>query len=71
MIYVKMFNMIEQAEKISATMVEKIFSFDIFDTLITRTFAKPDGIFLVMQENFKNSDKFQFLPQKIRELMNL
>lgn len=66
MIYVKMFNMIEQAEKISATMVEKIFSFDIFDTLITRTFAKPDGIFLVMQENFKNSDKFHFLPQSLK-----
>ncbi len=38
----------------------KIFSFDIFDTLITRKTATPAGIFLVMQYHLRNTRCSQF-----------
>ncbi len=36
----------------------KVYSFDIFDTLITRRTATPLGIFAIMQEKLKNSEKY-------------
>lgn len=41
----------------------KLYSFDIFDTLITRKVAKPTGIFVLMQDELKrNSDFSDFAP---------
>ena len=37
----------------------KLYSFDVFDTLITRSTVTPDGIFAVMQ-NFLNKDASVF-----------
>ena len=34
----------------------KLYSFDIFDTLITRTTATPDGIFLIIQDKLLNGN---------------
>ena len=36
--------------------VYKLYSFDIFDTLITRKTATPLGIFLLMQDRLKSYD---------------
>jgi len=38
---------------------KKLYSFDIFDTLITRTVANPDGIFLLIQNKLKERDEFK------------
>lgn len=35
-----------------------VYSFDVFDTLITRTTAEPKGIFLIMQENLSRNKKY-------------
>ncbi len=35
-----------------------LYSFDVFDTLITRTTASPEGIFLLMQYYMKNQDAY-------------
>lgn len=41
----------------------KLFSFDIFDTLITRSVAEPKGIFMIMQQKLieKEFDKIPFI----------
>lgn len=33
-----------------------MYSFDIFDTLITRTTAEPEGIFILMQERLSTEE---------------
>ena len=38
--------------------VKTLYSFDIFDTLVTRKTATPSGIFLVMQELLKNNPNY-------------
>ena len=38
-------------------------SFDIFDTLITRTTANPIGVFYVMENRLKNNKQFSKYPQ--------
>lgn len=38
---------------------KKLYSFDIFDTLITRTVANPDGIFLLIENKLKEKDEFK------------
>lgn len=38
--------LLQQLEKCSAS----FFSFDVFDTLVTRTLTEPQGVFLIMQE---------------------
>lgn len=43
----------------------KLYSYDIFDTLITRRTATPHGIFAVMQEKLKN--RYTDIPAEIRE----
>ncbi len=37
----------------------KLFSFDIFDTLITRRVAEPKGIFMIMQQKLKGKDFYK------------
>lgn len=44
-----------------------VYSFDIFDTIITRDVAKPEGIFLLMQEKLQNSAEYIEIPQYIRD----
>lgn len=44
-----------------------LFSFDIFDTLITRKTATPSGIFLLMQEKLQNDRRFIDIPQYIKD----
>ncbi|MDY3113559.1 MAG: HAD-IA family hydrolase [Helicobacter sp.] len=43
----------------------ELYSFDIFDTLITRKCATPQGIFMQMQEELKNN--FEWLPNALLE----
>lgn len=33
-----------------------LFSFDIFDTLISRNIAKPSAVFLIMKQKMRNMD---------------
>lgn len=42
-------------------MVKNLYSFDIFDTLVTRRVATPDGIFSIIQELLKNTKINSFL----------
>lgn len=43
-----------------------LYSFDIFDTLITRTTANPRGIFAIMQEHLLKDGQYSSIPQYIR-----
>ena len=43
-----------------------LYSFDIFDTLITRTTATPKGIFAIMQDILQKDSKYQNIPEFIR-----
>ena len=40
----------------------KLYSFDIFDTLITRNTISPLGIFLLLQDKIKSDKNFDMLP---------
>ncbi|MBP3846650.1 hypothetical protein J6I39_02755 [bacterium] len=47
----------------------KLYSFDIFDTLVTRRMASPSGIFILMQEIIKNNYNFsEFLRHNFYEI---
>lgn len=41
----------------------QLYSFDIFDTLVTRTVAWPVGIFTIMQMVMSNNPKYNFMPK--------
>lgn len=43
-----------------------LYSFDIFDTIITRITATPQGVFALMQEKLEEDGRFSFLPEHIR-----
>ncbi len=43
-----------------------VYTFDIFDTLITRTTAQPEGIFMIMQEMLDRDDRFTKLPSHFK-----
>lgn len=45
----------------------ELYSFDIFDTLITRTTAQPKGIFTIMQDILISDEKYFSIPQYVRE----
>lgn len=45
----------------------ELYSFDIFDTLITRRVATPAGIFALMNDIIKNDDNYKDLPLHIKE----
>lgn len=45
----------------------KLYSFDIFDTLVTRTTAYPTGIFSIMQKKLQLDTNFQDIPLFVRE----
>ncbi len=44
-----------------------IYSFDIFDTLITRKTATPEGIFALIQEELNNNEKYYKISGYIKE----
>lgn len=44
-----------------------MYSFDIFDTLITRTTANPEGIFALMQNKLLTDSKYSNIPRYIKE----
>ena len=44
-----------------------LYSFDIFDTLITRRVAEPKGIFAVMQETLHTDEKYREIDGHIRD----
>lgn len=46
-------------------MVERLYSFDIFDTLITRRTATPEGIFALMQKRLTDSASTAEYPERI------
>lgn len=49
--------------------VKTLYSFDIFDTLVTRKTATPSGIFLVMQELLKNNPNYpEFLKSNFKKI---
>lgn len=43
-----------------------MYSFDIFDTLITRRTAAPQGIFALMQEELARNDAYTAIPEAVR-----
>lgn len=45
----------------------ELYSFDIFDTIITRTTATPTGIFAIMQEKLKTSNALLSVPDYVKE----
>ena len=45
----------------------KLYSFDIFDTLVTRNVAKPDGIFVLIQNIINKNPDFADLPSDVKE----
>ena len=45
----------------------QLHSFDIFDTLVTRTVAQPTGIFAIMQEILLREPKYQAIPNFIKQ----
>ena len=45
----------------------KLYSFDIFDTLITRNCFNPTGIYLIMEYKLKNQNLYSTLPNILRE----
>lgn len=48
--------------------IKKIYSFDVFDTLITRSVASPTGVFLVMQEKLKKTNFPETLKNNFYEI---
>lgn len=44
-----------------------LYSFDIFDTLVTRTTATPKGIFAIMQNTLKKDKNFAGFPSILKE----
>lgn len=44
-----------------------IYSFDVFDTLITRTFATPEGVYLAMQNKMETLEIFKTLPETLKK----
>ena len=44
-----------------------LYSFDIFDTLITRTTATPRGIFAIMQDVLLKDEKYKNIPDFIKK----
>lgn len=46
--------------------MSKLYSFDIFDTLITRKVATPLGIFAIILHSLKGN-KYQYIPQHLRD----
>lgn len=46
--------------------IDKIYSFDIFDTLITRMVAKPSDIFVLMQFQLQHNDNYDYVPNFIK-----
>lgn len=44
-----------------------LYSFDIFDTLITRRVAEPKGIFAVMQETLHSDERYWEIDEHIRD----
>lgn len=45
----------------------KLYSFDIFDTLITRTTAYPTGIFSIMQKILQTDNRYQNIPKFVAD----
>ena len=43
-----------------------LYSFDIFDTVITRKVAQPRGIFAIMQAQLCHNDEFKDFPQEVK-----
>ena len=47
--------------------MQNLYSFDVFDTLITRTTATPSGIFAIMKNVLTNSEQYSSLPDRLKE----
>lgn len=45
----------------------EIYSFDIFDTLVTRTVAEPRGIFLLVQKHLQKDDTYKDFPEILKD----
>ena len=43
-----------------------VYSFDVFDTLITRTTAEPKGIFTIMEEILRKDALYERYPLHLR-----
>lgn len=44
-----------------------LYSFDIFDTLITRKVVRPSGIFVLMQNILEHNNSYQDIPQDVKD----
>ena len=47
--------------------MNKLYSFDVYDTLITRKTATPKGIFALMQKCLLELDMYREIPEKLRK----
>lgn len=59
--------MFEVKDQKSIIDLAEVVSFDVFDTLITRTTATPKGIFALMQHQLKRNDLFSCINTYLRE----
>lgn len=44
-----------------------LYSFDVFDTLITRTTGTPQGVFSLMQKELSDNEEYRDIPEYVRE----
>lgn len=48
-------------------MSKMLYSYDVFDTVITRKTANPHGIFALLADLLKNSEEYSDIPKDVRE----
>lgn len=53
------------ADNVAVTSNATLYSFDVFDTLVTRKTATPDGIFYLMQEKLEGG-KYESIPDYVK-----
>ena len=57
----------DNAQKMFSLLNTKMFSFDIFDTLITRKVALPKGVFYEIQDQLSSEKKYTDFPKFIKQ----
>ena len=64
--FLKRLRMIESdTDRMEVSVKGQLYSFDIYDTLITRKTATPEGIFALMQKQLEELREYQSLPKRL------
>ncbi len=58
--------MLKEIERDKQKSAYKLYSFDVFDTLITRTTANPVGIFTIIQKTLQENIRYNEIPEIVR-----